>query len=740
MTSPEQWGQSALPIGKVQPVEKEHNILALAARLGASPTWTVVVVAASLALAAPPGGSAQAQPAALAWIRFDKAREQYAGKGYLWLGRFELRLTIDAAPQPGRRLELLWGAKGDTRGAVATINGHQITIRHGGYDGFRWLPVAMPKGLGGKTYDVVLRAAPPKAGFLAAVRLVAAAGASPAAPDPKDTPAHRITLKTVAVGPAPQPAGEAFPEMRKIWDRQPPAPPAAGADAKAEAAFRLAEKNARLANEMLFRCRKFVDGWLACADPNTGLIPRNLSRNRDIWNAKDAAADNYPFMVLTCALTDRPRFDGRMLQMLRTETKLTSRVDRLPDTWSFRTQAFADAQPNLDRLIFGGSEYVKDGLLPLTEWLGESPWSQRMVGILDDIWKHAKIDTPAGAIPSTNVEVNGEMLQALSRVYWMTGQRKYLDWAVRLGDYYLLGEHHPTRDFRSLRLRDHGCEIVSGLSELYAAVHFAAPEKKKAYHQPIHAVFDRILEVARDERGMLYNSINPKAGTHGRGICDTWGYNYNGVYTVYLIDGTRAYRDAVRHVLGNLPKLTDHHWGSADEYADSIEGAINLYNRERVEAAATWIDSEIHDMWRRQRPDGVIEGWHGDGNSARTAIMYALWKTAGLTVQPWRADVRFGTVRRGGTLYVSLTADKAWAGRLVFDRARHKLQMKLPLDYPRINQFPEWFTAEAARRYVVRDAATGKAQTRTGEQLARGMKVSLKPAAEVRFVVEAQEE
>jgi len=31
----------------------------------------------------------------------------------------------------------------------------------------------------------------------------------------------------------------------------------------------------------------------------------NDSRSKDIWNAKDCAADNYPFMVLSSALLDR---------------------------------------------------------------------------------------------------------------------------------------------------------------------------------------------------------------------------------------------------------------------------------------------------------------------------------------------------------------------------------------------------------------------------------------------------
>ena len=203
--------------------------------------------------------------------------------------------------------------------------------------------------------------------------------------------------------------------------------------------------------------------------------------------------------------------------MLRTETRLTSRIDRLPDTWSFSKQAFATENPDMTAIIFGSSEYVKDGLLPLTEWLGASPWSERMLGIVDDIWKHAAVETPYGKIPSSNVEVNGEMLQALSRIYWMTGDEKYLQYAIRLGDYYLLGENHPTR-----RLRDAcDCAIMAARSPRAWPSYTSrstspAPEKKAAYREPIHAMFDRILAVGRDEHGMLYNSFQPQTGNMTR--------------------------------------------------------------------------------------------------------------------------------------------------------------------------------------------------------------------------------
>jgi len=511
-----------------------------------------------------------------------------------------------------------------------------------------------------------------------------------------------------------------------------------GAD---DESFKQAGQNAQLANEGLVRCRKFVEGWLKHADATTGLIPRNISKDKDIWNAQDSAADNYPFMVLTAAITDRDLYDGRMLEMLRSETKLTSRIGAMPDTYSFSKQGFRDANADLGRIIFGSSEYIKDGLLPLTEWLGPSPWCERMLNILDDMWEHAPIETAYGKIVSTNVEVNGEMLQSLARIYWMQGEEKYLDWAVRLGDYYLLDKHHPTLDSNRLRLRDHGCEIVSGLCELYVTVHFARPAKKKAYEKPIHTMLDRILEIGRNDKGLFYNWINPQTKEHDKGLCDTWGYNLNGFYTVYLIDKTEAYRQATLKALNSMyDNYRNYKWegSSSDGYADSIESGLNLYNREPVDSAGKWLDSEIKVMWNMQKPDGVIEGWHGDGNFARTTIMYCLWKTQGLTIRPWREDVLFGAVREGDNLKVSITAKKPWQGKIIFDVPRHKVNMKMPLDWPRINQFPEWFTVEDGKNYQVTNQIKNSKVTYTGKQLHKGLDIQLQPLGKQYLLVKVK--
>ena len=519
-------------------------------------------------------------------------------------------------------------------------------------------------------------------------------------------------------------------EMRGSWDSATAIPADASQDPAIRKILQQAECNARLANQGFFRSRKYVDGWLAHADPASGLIPRNLRESRDFWNGRDAAADNYPYMVLTASMTDRPLLDGRLLDMLRAESRLTARVDRLVDDYSFSRKTWRRDKIDLDATIFDSAEYVKDGLLPITEWMGKGPWSGRMIDIVDDIWKHAPVDTPFGRIPTLNVEVCGDLLQANSRIFWLTGDRKYLDQAIRLGDYFLLGTNHPTRDFKQLRLNDHGCEVVNGLAELYLTVSRAAPGKKKAYEKPVHGMFDTILEMGRNKDGLLYNDFEPESGKHSDGLADTWGYVYDGFYTVWLVDRTAAYREAVLTALGNLKdKYVGMAWGekNADAYADSIEGAINLINREPVASAGDWADSQIQMMWAIQKSDGVIEGWHGDGNFARTSLMYALWKTQGVTIRPWRADLRFGAVRKDNTLHLVLTSDQPWEGIVMFDTPRHALGMRLPQDYPRINQFPEWFTVAEHSRYSVKSGQDAPVEE-SGEDLAKGIALKLAPA------------
>jgi hypothetical protein len=490
--------------------------------------------------------------------------------------------------------------------------------------------------------------------------------------------------------------------------------------------------NGVLANEAFNRSLKFVKGWMQHRDSASGLIPTNLTKSLDIWEPHNAAADNWAFMVLTTWLLDKELYNGTMMDMLHAERKLTSRIKSLPDTYSFSKKNFNTGKPDINWVIFGTAEYMKDGIIPLCEYIGNSPWKERMLEMLNDLPEYytvfKEIDV-MGPYKVASEEVNGDMLETLTRVYWMTGNEKFLDWAIVIGDYYMLGERNLDK-LSYLRLRDHGCEIIGGLSELYVTLNYVRPEKKRQYEEPMHRVLDRVLKVGRNADGLFYNAVDPLTGNiTDKGIADTWGYTFDAFYAVYLIDKNEEYRQAFLSVIKNLnQKYRNYPWEgkSMDGYADALESGINLYNRENVPQLKEWIDSEIRVMWKIQREDGVVEGWHGDGNFARTSILYGLWKTQGTQLQPWRSDLKLGAVLKNGKLYLAVSAGQDWEGKLVFDFKRHVENLNLPIDYPRINQFPEWFIAEPGKSYNLISDYPELKRRYSGTELRNGVSISLK--------------
>ncbi|MCP5118002.1 MAG: hypothetical protein GY953_44875 [bacterium] len=480
----------------------------------------------------------------------------------------------------------------------------------------------------------------------------------------------------------------------------------------AAGSWQQAETNSNQAQAAVRLSKRLVYGWLDQADPRSGLIPRNL-RESWFWNAKDAAADNFPFFLLTAFITGDHHLKEVTLRMLETEQRLTNRVGRLPDDFLFETQGFRPGPPKMDAIIFGASEYSKDGLTPITEWLGKGPWLDRMIELIDGVWEHAS----DGKLPSASIEVNGELLQVMSRLYWLTGEEKYRTWVFLLMDEYLLRQDLLKAE--RLQLDDHDCEIIGGLSEGYLVAAKTDTQRQATYRPKLHAMLDRVLEVGRHTDGLMWHSVNPVTGkVLNDDLTDNWGYNYNAFLTVAEIDGVDRYRAAVQHVMANIHRHLDFPWegGGADGFADSIEGGINLLNRVYVESAARWVDQSMEVLLAKQGPSGVIEGWHGDGNSARTSLMYALWKTQGATVTPWRYDVRLGAAPVDGGIDLIVAAERGWRGQLRFDRARHREVFHMPFDYARINQFPEWFTVDAGSQYEL--TVGGAKQTISGSALA----------------------
>ncbi len=506
--------------------------------------------------------------------------------------------------------------------------------------------------------------------------------------------------------------------------------------------FAVAADNGRLANESYVRSLNCVNAWMQRRDSISGLIPSDLTRKTDLWEPFNSAADNYAFMVLTSYLLDKDLYNGPMLDMLNAEKKLTSRIKSLPDVYRFSTRSFDLKEADTAWIIFGTSEYIKDGLIPLTEYIGPSPWKDRMMEMLDDLsgyYSVLKNLDQMDTYKAVSEEVNGSMLQALSRIYWMTGDEKYLDWAIKIGDYYLV-EDRDLSKVEYLRLRDHGCEIIGGLSELYVTLNYKRPEKKKQYQDRYYKVLDRVLEVGRNEDGLFYNAVNALTGeVVDSMVVDNWGYILDAYYSVYLIDKKEEYRRAFLDAIRNLnEKYRNFAWEgtSHDGYADALESGINLYNREPVPALKNWIDSEMKVMWGMQKENGIIGGAHPDGNFERTAIMYALWKTQGAHCSPWREDLKFGSEMKDGKLYVSISSESPWEGKLTFDYLRHKEIMHLPIDYPRINQFPEWFTVTDQKNYKLINYNNKLKKQIKGSDLRNGIELNLSGGEKYNIVIE----
>jgi hypothetical protein len=107
-------------------------------------------------------------------------------------------------------------------------------------------------------------------------------------------------------------------------------------------------------------------------------------------------------------------------------------------------------------------------------------------------------------------------------------------------------------------------------------------------------------------------------------------------------------------------------------------------------------------------------------------MLYGLSLTGGARLVPWNDGVSIGAARDGACLELHLHAEAPWIGRLVFDAERHRLNLGLPTDYPRLNQWPEWFAVAADRPYVLSDRL-GQQTVHRGEALIGGLPLNLEP-------------
>jgi hypothetical protein len=510
-----------------------------------------------------------------------------------------------------------------------------------------------------------------------------------------------------------------------------------------------------LTAEAFERAARVTTRWLDHRDLKTGLFAHTLRPKDRYWSYGDVGADLYPFLTIAAHHLLPARYP-EVLDTLAAERRLNP---GLPRDLMLDTLQPRDREPEQQTLA--NVEYVKDGLLPLLEVLGPDPWLGRIREVVDGVLTTANVPTPRGPLTSDAAEVNGSLLQAMARLSWADPDPRYLEMGRRIAAAYLddalpaTGHIPPQRwDFMSqravgesdLHLGDHGDEIVSGLVEWHRVETRLGLPERAAHQAAINAMLDRLLDTGRTPTGLWYDGIRFPSGTvRDHTLNDNWGY----LGQAYLdqaatIRGSAEgdqeaadrYERAASRMLNSVASLDFYKWerGDMDGYADTLESALYLLRYLDDGEAAQWVDEQMAVLYGFQRTTGAVTDENIDGNFIRTVMLYGRWLTRGTRLEPWSPSVGLGAAQDGACLQLHLHAASPWAGRLLFDTPRHREVLHLDADYPRLNQWQEWWIAEPGRQYDV-TLPDGSGVRLDGRVLAAGLPLAVEPGQEYRLRV-----
>jgi len=493
----------------------------------------------------------------------------------------------------------------------------------------------------------------------------------------------------------------------------------------------VARINSEQANDAFKRSNAFLNAWLGLKDDDTDLFPWRPWD--DEWLTRHVAGDLYPFMFLSAWYTQEESMP-LLYNTLHDEKRISG---KMPRDISLKNNSIIP-QTNHE-MIYGASEYVKDGLIILYEITGEDIWLDRIIDTMDAIIERSEIETTYGNIPSHNSEVNGEILESLSRLYFITEDEKYLNFSRNIGDFYFL-KALPENNYylcfewdfeldrcgnnETVLLTDHANEVIPGLSELMIVEYSLDSDRFYTYKPVFLKMLDNLMENAHDGSGFWYRELNLiDRDKSNKKENDVWAYLTNAFYTGYVISGDEKYLELVNTTLINLPNYKRNNNFNLDSYADSVEGALYLLNKLPNDGGFEWVDEGIYEMFLIQKPSGFIGKGHLGGNFARTTLMYAMYKTQGAYINNWREDVLIGATSVDDTLYLYLSSEEDWNGMVFFDFERHKDYMNLPINYPRINSLSEWFVIDKDKKYeILNDETTIEVY---GKELINGYSVNL---------------
>lgn len=507
----------------------------------------------------------------------------------------------------------------------------------------------------------------------------------------------------------------------------------------------LSRAHAKLAGDAFARAGFVTDYWLNHRDTKSGLFPTRLAPGYEIWTYEDAASDLFPFL----AIGTRLLVPGRYPEILATLAAERAYSPGFPRDVPLAPGVLANTDE--EKHFTGATEYAKDGLLPLIEILGPDPWLDRLREITDRFLEVAATPTPDGVIVSNSTEINGNVLQVLSRLYWQTRDARYLEMGNRVAAAYLDHQIPRTDDLpvqrwdfmqdepvgpRRFFLGDHGNEIVSGLIEWHRVEILTQSPNVTRHRDRIRKLLDRLITRGRTVDGLWVELIDvPSGRVRDPDFTDNWGYLAQSYLHQAQIERSypggdvtiaERYEAVAQRALQAASRTGEYPWdaGTMDGYADTIESALYVLRWLKDPEAVSWVHDAVGTLMKFQQDDGRVTDENIDGNFIRSSLLYGLWLTQGVQADPWQPGLNLGAVRDGGCLQVHADSPHAWSGSLKFDTPRYASNFRLPTDYPRLNQWMEWFTVDLHQSYAT-SMDGGVQQTLPGSTLSSGIPLQL---------------
>ncbi|MBT3407296.1 hypothetical protein HN415_01295 [Candidatus Woesearchaeota archaeon] len=471
--------------------------------------------------------------------------------------------------------------------------------------------------------------------------------------------------------------------------------------------FELAKINSYLSQETFNRLLVLSNSWIEYKNPKTRLIPYKLGWGNEynLWRPDQSTSDFFPFLLMSTYFTNKSQYndlfsDTDIIKKANYENGLPAMIEVKSGKLINKNQVI---DYHFDNQIFGASEIVKDGMLPLIEYFGKNDWSYEYATyLIETINENCYINTSFGCIPSKVLEVNGEMLISLSRLYRITNNDEYIRQGLPIFKSYILKlipesnflpcEEIDLYNFKckssEFSIGDHSNEIIFGLVEFYSIIK-GTEYDNEIYHNIIRIMLEKLKNERLNEEGFWTN--------HGQ-VVDTFGY----VHNAYLLYSKIEDYDVsfINKSLKNLDNVDLVNFKVVDDQSDFIESVIYLQHEYNLPEVDLWISKNMLNMMSNQNSKGMFMEDYKDGNVGRTMLMFLLYKTQGISVENWNSDINLGSYKYDGELYVYLESDDSWEGTIYFDEERSLNTFNIKY-YPRINSFPEWFTINEDKEYEI---------------------------------------